>query len=194
MKNRIRNILYETIAFKDRPNINDSFWKWFGDSKVIDSSGNPLIVYHGTDKDFSEFKKEFIGIAYTGSIYVSKGFYFTNSLRMLDSYVGTYMSDMTDKEFMNQWKYDKNHPENIRPNNVYPVYLRALNPFFVDYADIQKDINAVNDEFHSGNYDSCFISTKYHPTNIEYIVYDPTQIKSIFNQGTWNPNNADIMK
>jgi len=30
------------------------FKKWFGDSKVVDSSGEPIIVYHGTNKRFSK--------------------------------------------------------------------------------------------------------------------------------------------
>lgn len=33
------------------------FSKWFGDSKVIDSSGKPEIVYHGTGEKFTAFKK-----------------------------------------------------------------------------------------------------------------------------------------
>jgi hypothetical protein len=33
-----------------------AFKKWFGDSKVVDENGKPLVVYHGTDKaDFSVF-------------------------------------------------------------------------------------------------------------------------------------------
>lgn len=32
-----------------------NFWKWFGDSKIVDHSGKPLISYHGTSADFSEF-------------------------------------------------------------------------------------------------------------------------------------------
>ncbi|QOJ19473.1 MAG: PLxRFG domain-containing protein [Gammaproteobacteria bacterium] len=35
-----------------------NFWKWFGDSRVVDDQGRPLVVYHGTDKDFNEFKKD----------------------------------------------------------------------------------------------------------------------------------------
>ena len=42
-----------------------AFKKWFGDwendpensSKVIDENGEPLVVYHGTDKEFNIFKK-----------------------------------------------------------------------------------------------------------------------------------------
>ena len=32
-----------------------SFKKWFGDSKVVDDQGKPLVVYHGTGEDFSTF-------------------------------------------------------------------------------------------------------------------------------------------
>ncbi len=36
---------------------NDAFWKWFGDSKVIDDNGDPLVVYHGTpNAGFAKFK------------------------------------------------------------------------------------------------------------------------------------------
>lgn len=31
------------------------FQKWFGDSKVVDDQGNPLVVYHGTTADFDVF-------------------------------------------------------------------------------------------------------------------------------------------
>ena len=32
------------------------FKRWFGDSKIVDKNGNPLVVYHGTKKDFTAFK------------------------------------------------------------------------------------------------------------------------------------------
>jgi len=32
------------------------FKRWFGDSKVVDADGKPLVVYHGTNKDFAKFK------------------------------------------------------------------------------------------------------------------------------------------
>jgi hypothetical protein len=31
------------------------FKKWFGESKVVDAEGNPLVVYHGTDADIEVF-------------------------------------------------------------------------------------------------------------------------------------------
>ncbi|WP_250533984.1 hypothetical protein [Caballeronia sp. AZ10_KS36] len=32
------------------------FKNWFGDSKAVDSEGRPLVLYHGTGADFTEFK------------------------------------------------------------------------------------------------------------------------------------------
>lgn len=32
-----------------------NFWRWFGDSKVVDKDGRPLVVYHGTGADFDAF-------------------------------------------------------------------------------------------------------------------------------------------
>ena len=34
------------------------FKKWFGKSKVVDENGEPLVVYHGTDKEFTSFDPE----------------------------------------------------------------------------------------------------------------------------------------
>lgn len=33
----------------------ENFAKWFGDSKVVDADGNPLVVYHGTSESFDQF-------------------------------------------------------------------------------------------------------------------------------------------
>lgn len=63
----------------DTPN----FINWFGDwktgkncSKVVDNDGIPLIVYHGTNAQFDEFKSEFMG--QTGTA-LGQGFYFTSN-------------------------------------------------------------------------------------------------------------------
>lgn len=34
----------------------ENFYKWFGDSKVVDEQGRPLVVYHGTNAEFDTFK------------------------------------------------------------------------------------------------------------------------------------------
>jgi len=49
--------------------INDNFWKWFGNSKVVNSDGSPMIVYHGTNAEFDSFKPN--------KDYVATGMFFT---------------------------------------------------------------------------------------------------------------------
>ena len=61
---------------------SSNFINWFGDwknnpqlsSKVVDKNGVPLIVYHGTDGEFNEFKSKFMGQNGTAK---GHGFYFT---------------------------------------------------------------------------------------------------------------------
>lgn len=48
-----------------------NFWRWFGDSKVVDEQGRPLVVYHGTMSEFDTFD---INKAKEGVF--GKGFYF----------------------------------------------------------------------------------------------------------------------
>lgn len=33
----------------------ENFWRWFGDSKTVDESGRPLVLYHGTEERFDSF-------------------------------------------------------------------------------------------------------------------------------------------
>lgn len=35
---------------------NRNFWRWFGNSKVVDEQGRPLVVYHGTPADIYAFE------------------------------------------------------------------------------------------------------------------------------------------
>lgn len=44
-------------SHRDKVTSSPAFKKWFGDSKVVDENGEPLVVYHGTTKEFNEFGK-----------------------------------------------------------------------------------------------------------------------------------------
>ncbi len=54
---------------------NPAFDRWFGDSKVVDENGQPLVVYHGTMGDFEAFD---LSMASYGSN-LGEGFYFSNN-------------------------------------------------------------------------------------------------------------------
>jgi site-specific DNA-adenine methylase len=61
-----------------------NFWRWFGDSKVVDEQGRPLVVYHGTNKSFDVFDSNKIGKSHGRS--EGAGFYFTTSKETASSY------------------------------------------------------------------------------------------------------------
>ena len=65
-----------------------AFWKWFGDSKVVDADGRPLVVYHGTgagtEGDFAFDPRR---ISSNGSA-EGYGFYFTTDRATAEGYTG----------------------------------------------------------------------------------------------------------
>ena len=65
--------------------LGDAFWRWFGDSKVVDRRGRPLVVYHGTGEDepFEVFDESLIGEASGGRI---RGFYFAGKVATANAY------------------------------------------------------------------------------------------------------------
>ena len=111
---------------KQRPTVNSNgnpihitkegvrnFWKWFGDSKVVDGQGRPLVVYHGSpDADFVEFKDEQ---------------FFSPDPSYASRYTNTNASSISSSA------KSGNSPA------VIPVYLKIENPFD-PRGEIDKDI------------------------------------------------------
>jgi hypothetical protein len=56
-----------------------AFKKWFGDSKVVNEDGSPMVVYHGTTQDIRQFK-----MSKEGSL--GAGIYMTPSTEFANSY------------------------------------------------------------------------------------------------------------
>jgi Large polyvalent protein associated domain 38/ADP-Ribosyltransferase in polyvalent proteins len=67
------------------------FKKWFGESKVVDENGEPLVVYHGTNETFTSFSKG-----------KTAGLFFTDDPEMAkvygDKLVEAYLSLQNPKE------------------------------------------------------------------------------------------------
>ncbi len=81
----------------------EAFKRWFGDSKVVDAEGKPLVVYHGTEADFSEFSREYIGSANTQTP-MGSGFFFAKDPAVAGRYAERASA------------------------NVMPVYVSVQNP------------------------------------------------------------------
>ena len=113
------------------------FKKWFGDSKVVDSKGNPLVVYHGTTFSFEEFNQSKSNIESD----FGKAFYFTNSPRDVENNYAGQGPDLTNRierlaeqlilseDYSQVDAYQKAKEELLGQSpNTMPVYLSLKNP------------------------------------------------------------------
>jgi hypothetical protein len=83
-----RNLLKVVEFPKDKPDLPkpvDAIRKWFGKSKVVDVNNKPLVVYHGTKRDFKDFDSTYAGSA-TGADSASKGIFFTSDPEVAEIY------------------------------------------------------------------------------------------------------------
>jgi|GEM_PF-3763784 len=199
----------EVVFSKSKKDVTETpeFKKWFGDSKVVDEKGMPLVMYHGTPTgDFSVFKPDMI---------------FTSNKKYADVYQSTATSSRNPRRPLTNPK-------------TYEVYLKIEKPFDTRVDERAKEIF---DEFASDNgteYYSyamgltdkglpgwleadnlkSFMQEKGYINDfdgfildeggiggygqpvvdrgISYMPFDPTQIKSIDNKGTFDTNNPDI--
>jgi GNAT superfamily N-acetyltransferase len=115
------------------------FKAWFGDwendpenaSKVVDENGEPLVVWHGTNYDFHEFKNQskgftngiFFSTKYsTANIYGKVKSFFINSkkIKIVGSYIqGAFdLSDIDGSDFDGLWNKGTNEVVVGNPNQI----------------------------------------------------------------------------
>ena len=167
------------------------FKAWFGDwendpansSKVIDFNGEPLVVYHGTKKEFNIFDKEKINSNYTQSI----GFHFNY-----------------DEESV---KISYASPNSISKEIgfVKSVFLNIKNPLIIksdfgssDSAEEYIDLNRIKlkekiiNSKKTNNILDGIISSGYSYTK-SFVAFEPNQIKLADGTNTtFDNNNPDI--
>lgn len=139
-----------------------SFKKWFGKSKVVDSDGNPLVMYHGTAVDIQEFSSP--NRASRGLIFVTK-----------------------DPNFASGYAEARDGGEGGA--NVLPVYVSAKK--------IHKKMRWSDAQGYGAQY---FKDRGYDAVRIiddggaeTLAVLEPTQLKSVFNRGTFSTAEANIL-
>jgi len=110
--------------FENRDNPN--FQQWFGDSVVVDNTGNPLKVYHGTGNmaGIDSFDPKYTG---KGADQLGSGFYFTTNASVASGYVG---------------RRSVHEPKQGGEDSpgVLPVYLSIQNPIVLQFDDATIDI------------------------------------------------------
>ncbi len=136
-------------------------------SKVVDENGEPLVVYHGTDADFTEFSIDFWG---KNGVLSGKGFNFTSNKKNADFYTKG------------------------KQGRLIQAFLNLRNPFYgLDKLDDETKDYIWNAE---GDYDEVLKSAGFDSKAFEYghyLAYYPNQIKSATeNVGTFDSGNDNI--
>lgn len=172
------------------------FKKWFGDSKVVDESGEPLVVYHGSPShDITIFDS---GKSLYGEI--SKGFnFFTNKKSAYQNSAKDYA------EFAGTDGFRRN-------GKVYETYLKIQKPLHIKYTSnamtlynggkqyatpveyYDTNYKEIKEKYNNGDYDGIIIENtdKNNDDSIIYLVSNPEQIKSVDNVGTFDTENPNI--
>ncbi|MGV8131612.1 MAG: LPD38 domain-containing protein [Candidatus Pacearchaeota archaeon] len=205
-----------SIVGEETPKLNtqtEAFKKWFGDSKVVDENGKPLVVYHGTADNIEAFDKKQIGKIFKDD---KDGFYFTNNTSYQTYDKGNIYEDMTSAGgYAKNAAYTKNKKiGDYTGANIIPAYISLQNPYIIDSKDIDngfdgmssvawleaiegksRTINIAKNEGHDGIIiiDRSMKFKNGEPEKL-IIAFEPNQIKSIFNEGTFDPNNPSIVK
>lgn len=174
--------------WKEKGTESKYFKNWFGDSKVVDENGQPLVVYHGTSEFFSEFDSS---LSNYGE--VSKDFnFFTNKM---NAYANSA------KDYADYWG-----KRNNQAGWIHEVYLSIKNPLHIKYTNTSEssyftpveyydyNFEEIKEQYYSGNYDGIIIENtdKNSDDSIIYAVPNSEQIKSIGNQGTFDAENTNI--
>lgn len=174
--------------WKEKGTESKYFKNWFGDSKVVDENGKPLVVYHGTSEFFSEFDSS---LSNYGE--VSKDFnFFTNKM---NAYANSA------KDYADYWG-----KRNNQAGWIHEVYLSIENPLHIKYTNTQEksyftpveyydyNFEEIKKEYNNGNYDGIIIENtdKNSDDSIIYAVPKSEQIKSVGNRGTFDAENPNI--
>lgn len=168
-----------------------AFRRWFGDSKVVDEKGEPLVVYHGTADDVTAFDFDHPHRKDTG--WLGTGVYVTTSPELAGSYTLLKPGDTP---------------------NVMSLYAKLENPYRATRQDkfhiqaISHNEGAVagraaadawTAELKAKGYDGVIL--KYTAEMVgesnahtEMVVFDPAGVKSATgNRGTYDPDSANIL-
>lgn len=163
-----------------------NFWRWFGDSKVVDEQGRPEVLYHGSPENGIEFfdaKREGKNTGAATKDHALGGFYFTSAPNVADTYARTIeveMANVAEQEFGIEPK------GKIPKSTTYPVYLSLKNPITLRMPVQNSALSMARDAGHDG----AILKSR---GGDEYVAFEPEQIKSaIGNTGAFDASMPEI--
>lgn len=201
-----------------------AFKAWFGDwendpasaSKVVDENGEPMVMYHGTGREFYTFGNT------DSANELGAGFYFTDNRRLAEAYTNPRLSDNEskiearameifiddmghseedsyDNEFVHDYNeaYDMAETELFGKPRVMSGFLNVRNPrMIVDNSNLEEEQgehDGVIDNTFGKRHGGLMIQSRAGESAMQVMVYNPNQIKSATdNTGSFDPTDPDI--
>lgn len=183
-----------------------AFKAWFGDwendpnnaSKVVnEKTGEPLVVYHGTDAEFNVFDRNKTG-SNTDNGMRGKGFYMATDRRTAEGYGNRLIESFTDlkKPF---YPSDFESAEEIAQYLTGELEAKGFDEYTVDEAMFKiRDGRFTVGQSYSGTFasilkDAGFDGVVYQKAE-EVVAFRPNQIKSATdNSGAFSADNDSIL-
>ena len=165
----------------------ENFKRWFGDSKVVDAEGKPLVVYHGTDREFTEFR---MGSAPGWG----RGIYFTDNRDQAEADYGGGAGGRVVEAYLsirNPWRGGFPGYEEVEGTRAWQGYTGR----FEDSLDAwDEDGRFAGEVLRELGYDGVIAENSNDIRGLEIVAFDPGQIKSATgNSGAFDPNNPSIL-
>ena len=187
--------------FQSSQNTTDTpeFKAWFGDSKVVDANGEPMVVFHGTTKDFKSFR--------SFSHFGTKG----AANEILEPSMDPRHSDKFAPRMLPVYLSIKNPvriEDSASPHTVEDLTIRLENAGLLslddDGASSIDRILEPSDEFERAarlteemkkiGVDGFVYKNLVEDAGTDsYIIADPSQVKSVHNVGTFDPSDPRIL-
>lgn len=158
-----------------------AFKRWFGDSKVVDADGKPLVVYHGTAGEFNAFDKDA-----AASHIPLPGFFFTPDAAIAEQFA--------------DGAAHRRKVSGAQPR-IVDAYISMQNPARLDYTDrasgkmtseriVRSDLADARRAGHDG---AIITGWADGSGDVQYVAFRSTQIKSATgNSGAFDPSNPAI--
>ena len=199
-----------------------NFWRWFGNSKAVDEEGHPLVVYHGTDAEFDTFDRfkrgkntqvSTHGFYFTDNTEVSRTYgtknmpvYLKTNKPYIIDYLGAFHTGILPK---GQVAVALKDNYNAMLNGTYDVKILPY-PEATKFVEENEEYTITNFPFwntgetsqfaQENGYDGVIfknIRDAVHEENLVsnvFSVFEPNQIKSVDNRGTYSEKTGNILK
>lgn len=185
-----------------------AFRAWFGDSKVVDADGKPLVVYHGTSADFEAFQIS----GRTGAIWATQDPTTADRFASGDLKRPGDVPNVMPLYLSLQRPFDTANP----PTELFGELKTLLTPEWAGKRQAKTIQQSFDADWANGDFSSILginngfitdrvrefllsrgidgvIARNFDGSVRAYAAFSPNQIKSIFNRGTFDPTNPNML-